>query len=520
MVPGTVPTSGSARDGDGAAPASRGRGEVATARPVVAAMVGAALGAGAAAASLDARAVAVAAGLGGLVGLSVSYRRRALLAERRALEANEGASRSLEQARLRFEAIQRLHSEAEAARQGLLSEAARRSEAEAALVESQKLEAVGRLSGVIAHDFNNLLTIVMSYADLAKGRLARPEDLGASLDAILLACARAADLTRRLLTFARHHVADPRVLTLEGHLRGLEGMLGRLVGEDVRLELALGKPESNVRIDPSQLEQLLLNLAANARDAMPRGGVLTLATRRLPRSDGTGPGEVELSVVDTGSGMDAATQARAFEAFFTTKESGKGTGLGLASAHGIVGRANGRIELESEPGRGSTFRIVLPRVEAEASELPAAISAVVRGGTETVLVVEDDDALRLVTAESLVAAGYRVFAAAGMLEALELAARTPDDIELLVTDVVMRGGDGYELSERLRVLRPELAVLVVSGYPDDVIERHGLPEGEFRLLRKPFTARELEREVRDVLDAARKQSGHRVARPVASSSTG
>jgi CheY-like chemotaxis protein len=225
-------------------------------------------------------------------------------------------------------------------------------------------------------------------------------------------------------------------------------------------------------------------------------------------------------VVDTGLGMDVATKSRVFEAFFTTKESGKGTGLGLASAQSIVGRAQGRIEVESEPGRGSTFRIVLPRVEAAVSELPPVASGVVRGGVETVLVVEDDDALRLVTCEALVAVGYRVLSAPGMVDALELAARTSDDIELLVTDVVMRGGDGYELSQRLRALRPELAVLVVSGYPDDVIERHGLPEGDFRLLRKPFTARELEREVRDVLDVARKQSGHRATRPIASTRLG
>jgi CheY-like chemotaxis protein len=218
--------------------------------------------------------------------------------------------------------------------------------------------------------------------------------------------------------------------------------------------------------------------------------------------------------------MDAATMARVFEAFFTTKGSGKGTGLGLASAQSIVGQARGRIGVESEPGTGSVFRIVLPRVEEEPSEVIVGLeSAPVRGGTETILVVEDDDALLAVTCEALAAAGYDVLAAPSMPAALMLAGSTPDDIELLVTDVVMRGGDGYELSERLRAERPDLAVLFVSGYPIDVIERHGLRGREIRLLRKPFTARELEREVRDVLDVARKQSGHRVPRPVAASSS-
>jgi two-component system cell cycle sensor histidine kinase/response regulator CckA len=491
-----------------------------TVRPLLWALLGAALGAAAGAVSLDARIVGGCATLGALVALCFGYRRRAVIAERHAIEATAGVSRSIDEARLRFEAMQRLHTDAEAARQRLVAEVARRSEAETALVEAQKLEAVGRLAGVIAHDFNNLLTIIMSYADLAKGRLRHSDELTQNVDAILLASARAADLTRRLLTFARRQVVAPRVLTLESHLESLVGMLGRLVGEDVKVELALSRPESNVLIDPSQLEQLLLNLAANARDAMPRGGVLRLETRRIPPASGAGPGEVELAVVDTGFGMDAATKARVFEAFFTTKVTGKGTGLGLASAHSIVGHAGGRIGVESEPDRGSEFRIVLPRVEDEPSELPAASSEPVRGGTETLLVVEDDDALLAVTCEALAAAGYDVLAAPSMASALMLAASTSDDIELLVTDVVMRGGDGYVLSERLRAERPDLAVLFVSGYPNDVIERHGLRGREIRLLRKPFTARELEREVRDVLDIARKQSGHRGTRPLSTTARG
>jgi CheY-like chemotaxis protein len=253
---------------------------------------------------------------------------------------------------------------------------------------------------------------------------------------------------------------------------------------------------------------------------MPRGGVLRLETRRIPAGNGRGAGEVELAVVDTGLGRDAATKARVFEAFFTTKGSGKGTGLGLASAHSIVGQAGGRIGVESEPGRGTEFRIALPRVEEAPSELPVAASDPVRGGTETVLVVEDDDALLAVTCKALTAVGYDVLAAPSMASALMLAASMPGDIELLVTDVVMRGGDGYELSERLRAERPDLAVLFVSGYPNDVIERHGLRGREIRLLRKPFTARELEREVRDVLDIARKQSGHRVARALPTTAQG
>jgi len=484
---------------------------VAPVRPLLWALLGGVLGATVSAAAavlglpIGLADVAVSTAAGVLVGLCLAYRRSERRARQLALDATEWSARSLDGLRARFEEVQRLHATADAAHRSLLEETQRRAQAESALIEAQKLEAIGRLSSSIAHDFNNLLTIIMSYADLVKDRSRTPLQVAAGIDAILLATARAADLTRKLLSFARKNPISPRVLALESHLDAMGGMLSRLVGEDVRVEFMLAEPPSYVRLDPGQLEQLILNLAANARDAMPQGGVLRLETRRVEGA--AAPGRVELLVSDTGVGMDAAIKQRVFEPFFTTKAVGKGTGLGLLSVREIVQQSAGEVDVWSEPGKGSTFRCSFPCSDEAPSAHHAVAAARASGGTETVLLVEDDDALRGVVQAALASVGYHVLAAGNGAEALVVSAATAGPIDLLITDVVMRGGDGYELSERLRTLRPGLAVLFVSGYPDDVIERHGLRARDIRLVRKPFAPPTLEREVRAVLDetAARRR---------------
>jgi CheY-like chemotaxis protein len=297
------------------------------------------------------------------------------------------------------------------------------------------------------------------------------------------------------------------VISIESHVDGLQPMLSRLVGEDIRIELALAKDPANVLIDPGQLEQVLLNLSANARDAMHGGGTLTFASHRklLSRSEAAplgniAPGHyVVLEVSDTGEGMDDVTQRRIFDPFFTTKEVGRGTGLGLSTCHGIVRRAEGAITVSSERGRGTTFRIFLPEAEAMLDE-ENTLRGVPLGGVETLLVVEDDAAVRGITVQALSEAGYRVLEASSADQALAVSRREPQEIRLLITDVVMPGMDGHDLSRELRLARPDVRVLFVSGHPHDVIVRHGLSSSEIHLLGKPFTTTDLVRTVREVLD--------------------
>jgi CheY-like chemotaxis protein len=332
------------------------------------------------------------------------------------------------------------------------------------------------------------------------------------LGEIKSAAERAAILIRRLLAFSRQQVLEPRVLDPNSLIGELEGLLRRLIGEDVELRTRLAPDLGTVRADPGQLEQVILNLAVNSRDAMPGGGTLTLETANVELDEAYArdhpsvrPGPyVMLAVSDTGIGMDAATRAHIFEPFFTTKGRDQGTGLGLATVHGIVSQSGGYIWLYSEPGKGTTFKIYLPRVDEPPA--PAAVADVPTReltGSETVLVVEDEDAVRALTCLTLEARGYRVLVAASAEEALELAVRHAGPIPLVVTDVIMPGMSGGELAGRLAALRPEIRVIFVSGYTDDTIAHQGVLDPGVHFLQKPFTLDGLARKVREVLDAER-----------------
>jgi two-component system cell cycle sensor histidine kinase/response regulator CckA len=376
--------------------------------------------------------------------------------------------------------------------------------------QAQKMEAIGRLAGGVAHDFNNLLTVIITYADL----LLQEGDAGGhgreDLGEIRKAAESATALTRQLLAFSRQEVTAPRLVLLEEVVRGEERLLQRLIGEDVVLVTALTDPPSTVRIDPGHLEQIVMNLAINARDAMPAGGTLTLesGTRELDASDARAFGTVQagpfatLAVRDTGVGMDAETQARIFEPFFTTKAPGKGTGLGLATVYGILERSGGFVAVQSAPGQGTTFEIGLPLVgreaaQAESRDAPADAAR----GTESILLVEDEAGVRAATRQALERYGYTVVEAPGSRVALDFAARPNQPIHLLLTDVVMPEMSGRELVERFVALRPETRVLYMSGYTDDAILRHRIMESGFAFLQKPYTPEALARKVREVLSA-------------------
>ena len=376
---------------------------------------------------------------------------------------------------------------------------------EEALRQSQKMEAIGQLAGGVAHDFNNLLTIIDSHLQFMEECIAAGSPLADDLQQVKAASARAASLTRQLLAFSRRQVMRPRVVDVNAVVAEIVKMLHRLIGEDVVLRIEPGAELWRVRADPGQLEQVLFNLAVNARDAMPGGGTLTIRTRNVTRDGATagagGREHVLLEVADTGVGMDAATRARAFEPFFTTKEVGKGTGLGLATVYGIVTQSGGSLECDTAPGRGTTIQILLPRT-ADEPERPAAPG---RGPCppdrgQRVMLVEDDDAVRGVTARALRHLGYTVHEARGGVEALAMVeGGTP--VDLLVTDLVMPAMSGSELVARLRAGGRELAVLLVSGYTEDEFVRRGALPAGVSFLPKPFSAAELAEKVRQVLAA-------------------
>jgi PAS domain S-box-containing protein len=381
------------------------------------------------------------------------------------------------------------------------------------LRQSQKMEAVGRLAGGIAHDFNNLLTTILGYAELAVGRL-KPEDPSRlELSEIDKAAQRAGDLTRQLLAFSRKQVLELRVIDLNQVVSDTEKMLRRLIGEDIDLVVSLKQRLVSVRADAGQIGQVLLNLAVNSRDAMPNGGKLTIETSvvELDESYSTfhfdvPPGRyVLLAVSDTGTGMDAKTLSHVFEPFFTTKEAGKGTGLGLSAVYGVVKQSGGHVSVYSEPGVGTTFKVYLPRVEdaPEKNRAPAVHAALV-GGTETILVVEDEEAVRRLTCRSLEAQGYEVLPAASASEALLLLEKHAGEIHLLITDVVMPDVSGRELARSAAPLRPLMKVLFMSGYTDNVIVHHGVLDAGTAFLQKPFTPRSLAQKVREVLDAEKR----------------
>jgi len=379
------------------------------------------------------------------------------------------------------------------------------------LRQSQKMEAVGRLAGGVAHDFNNLLTAISGYSDLLLHRLPDYSTLRRDVEEIRKAGDRAAALTRQLLAFSRRQVLQPKVLDLNNVVTNMGQMLRRLIGEDIELSTDLSPSLSRVKADPGQIEQVIVNLAVNARDAMPDGGRITIATSDAELSPAyaaahpevrPGP-HVLLSVADTGHGMSDETQAHLFEPFFTTKERGKGTGLGLATVYGIVHQSGGHLRVNSAADRGSTFLIYLPRVEAPEDGVQGADRPLLphpSPGTETILLAEDEEVVRRLAREILSGNGYKVLEAGNGREALLLSEAHRGEIHLLLTDVVMPKMSGRELTERIRPLRPGLRILYMSGYTDDAILRHGVLEDGIPFLQKPFTPEELARKVREVLD--------------------
>ncbi len=378
------------------------------------------------------------------------------------------------------------------------------------LRRAQKMEAVGRLAGGVAHDFNNLLTIVMGYSDLLLERLGATDAMRAYVEEIKKAGERAASLTRQLLAFGRRQVLAPQTLDLNTVVTNVDKMLRRLIGENIQLGTVLEPELGWVKADPGQIEQVILNLALNARDAMPQGGQLTLETANVELNQGDTrtrvsvlPGRyVMLAVSDSGVGMDAETQAHIFEPFFTTKEEGKGTGLGLATVYGIVKQSGGHIWLYSEPNHGTSFKIYLPRL-AEAAQPVEAISpgAPLAGGSETILLVEDEEGVRDLARRILELKGYKVITASNPTEAAQVCERYEGPIHLLLTDVVMPTMSGPQLAEHVAFLRPGLKVLYISGYTDNAIVPHGILEEGVQFLQKPFTRDSLTRKVREVLEA-------------------
>jgi two-component system cell cycle sensor histidine kinase/response regulator CckA len=379
-------------------------------------------------------------------------------------------------------------------------------DAEEQLRQSQKMEAVGNLAGGIAHDFNNLLSVILGFTSLARDEIGDNESLAEKLDQIALAGRRAAELTRQLLAFGRRQVLQPEILDLNNAIRSTHIMFTRILGEDIELTFCPGEALGKVFVDPGQFEQILMNLAVNARDAMPTGGKLTIETANVELDSnyaaehvGVEPGpHVILSVSDTGIGMDPATQARIFEPFFTTKDVGKGSGLGLSMVFGIVKQSAGSIWVYSEPGRGTSFKIYFPRVEGtDAERAKAGVAG--EGGSETILLVEDHDQLRRMARAILETGGYEVLVAPDAEEALAILAQQGDRVGLILTDVVMPRMSGPQLVERIRILKPTLKVLFMSGYSDDAVVRHGMLEGAAAFLQKPVTPDMLLAKVREVL---------------------
>jgi two-component system cell cycle sensor histidine kinase/response regulator CckA len=382
---------------------------------------------------------------------------------------------------------------------------------QAQLLQAQKLESVGRLAGGIAHDFNNLLTVMKGYLELAMAAGPLPDAVREDLLAVSHAADSAAGLTQQLLAFSRKQIIAPVVLDLNDVVRRVQGMLQRLIGEDIALQISTATSLGHVRFDPGQAEQILVNLAINARDAMPDGGTLTLETSNVILDDGyerTHPGSrggryVLLAVSDTGVGMTPETREHAFEPFFTTKEVGRGTGLGLAMIHGAVSQNGGRVEVYSELGHGTSFKIYLPQVSGEAPALEAIRTQEPPRGHETVMLVEDDDTVRALAARLLARQGYRVLDFADGPSALNWLSTSAEPIALLLTDVIMPAMNGKTLADAVVAARPGTRVLYASGYTSNVIVQHGVLKPGVEFLAKPFTIAALAERVREVLDRAR-----------------
>ena len=393
----------------------------------------------------------------------------------------------------------------------VFSDISERRQLEEQLLQSQKMEALGRLASGIAHEFSNALSVVSGYAELALEGLAKNHPARAKIQEVLVATGRAAGVTRQLLAFGRTQVIEPRVLDLNTLVGEIEEMLRRLLGEDIELAIRLAPDLGRIKADAGQVQQVILNLAVNAREAMPRGGKLTIETRNIEMDEEFARGFVDvrpghyvlLAVSDTGVGMDQATRAHIFEPFFTTKQVGRGAGLGLASAHGIVKQSGGHIWVYSEPKFGTTFKVYWPLMGEAASPLKLTPpSRAFVGGSETVLVVEDDDMVRTLVREILGTAGYNVIEARNPEEGLRMAGELRGGIHLMITDVIMPGMSVRTFVDRLAKPQPHMKILFMSGYTDEAIVHHGLIEPGLAFLQKPFTRDSLAQKVREVLDRA------------------
>ncbi len=375
--------------------------------------------------------------------------------------------------------------------------------------QAQKMEAIGRLAGGIAHDFNNLLTVIKGHCELIGGNLGPGASIASEIEGVSRAAERAQVLTRQLLAFSRRQLLAPKNVDLNSIVANMEQLLNRLLGENVRLRAALDPDAGAILADPNQIEQVIMNLAVNARDAMSDGGEVWISTSRLNVKEEFRQGDMSLppgryavlSVRDTGQGMDALTCSRAFEPFFTTKDPGKGTGLGLSTVYGIVKQSNAEIRLDSAPGQGAAFHIYFPQVGTEHKAVePAPRRATKNEGRETILIVEDEDDVRNVAMLMLKRRGYRVLSTGQAEEARSICRAFPEPIHLLLTDVVLQEAGGLDLAHELVQTRPEMKVIYMSGYTEDVVLQHGIRNSQVAFVPKPFTTEELSSKVREVLD--------------------
>ncbi|HWD00290.1 MAG TPA: PAS domain S-box protein [Candidatus Sulfopaludibacter sp.] len=388
-----------------------------------------------------------------------------------------------------------------------VSDISQRKLLEEQLMHAQKMEAVGRLAGGVAHDFNNMLTVISGYNRMILDELSPLDPLRGYAEEILKAADRAGALTNQLLAFSRRQIMKPRVINVNSVIEQTEKMLRRLIGEDVTLSFGLKPDVGNIRADPGHVEQAIMNLAVNARDAMPAGGRLTIETANANLDEsyakthmGVTPGDfVMIAVSDTGIGMDAETKRRIFEPFFTTKEKGKGTGLGLATVYGIIKQAGGDIWVYSEPNKGTTFKLYFPQVKDAVSDTPTTESESPHGSNETILLVEDEKAVRELTVRMLQRLGYSVLVAASGAEALEISAAHSGRIALLLTDVVMPNMSGRQMADLLVQTRPDIKVIYLSGYTENTVIHHGVLDAGIEFLPKPFSREVLAKKIREVL---------------------